>query len=838
MKRIEEVKKLSEEEINSWLTKNYFQNSTPLVKSTLLYIMQYYNTSVEILKNMGEIEKTSQKQLNQSGIDYEEAFGEKVYRTYIDNATGQEKEIRSKEDISGMKNLIFSFQEWCKQNTNPEHNSALNNYLRYLEHTNPIIDNYYNSLEEEQKQQQDQIFKTILSQDYNQIPKIGYEQLFKDQSIDPDLLVESRKILVKHNRYCNLKAKLAHTARMVYLTNEQLSNQPITQDAKDAVVMSALYHDIGRFYQAIHYPDFADGNVLAREQKIDNIKIESHAATGYYFSLQNLLFKDRIRNSSQMDKNFVLHSLMTIPIRYHQLPNTKLKHYDLNTDYSTLSLEGLEPFILNAYKLSPTAPPLEPRFSEHQKSLKEFNKKIATDVIRGIIACGDFKDKDIVKEELSKIKQAISGYYEDEQELDKLIDNPTLLSEETYLEKIFNIFDQKIIQAMIEVVKNNNNNNLLLNILEKRMEMTDETLSQKNFPLYVNDFLDFRYGLMTKNLPTLTDKNGKFQENTFITSLVKMSPNINTENNKLSELVKIYSQGVSDQEFKSKLQDFQNNLTTQDIQNILETISTQMFQTSNEKIDQFHNIASVCNTMTTDMDKIDILVQRANGSWELTNGSTFIISKATQEKMSQENRTELLPTEIVRPERRKLFYNSDDSMPLKDSTKVESLWWHVNQFIATNMRNYSSLKSLKDMDLFSTILTKNIEVQPPEQKRVIEPLVKETLAFAEMFTEIALNTRVDKEGNLVMPNIKFNQTNPQNWQAVPQEVTTNSTPSLFNNEQMKQLRNSTINAFSQVWQLDENKVPRIPPQLKTNQVSTYEFTNINPAMEVSGGRSR
>ena len=97
-------------------------------------------------------------------------------------------------------------------------------------------------------------------------------------------------MIAKINRLYNMKLKLGHSARITYIAETKLksmlkeNNYVNRKILENAVILSALLHDIGRFYQAVHYNNLIDKNMKENEKNIAGLKVD-HAIAGYYYSL-------------------------------------------------------------------------------------------------------------------------------------------------------------------------------------------------------------------------------------------------------------------------------------------------------------------------------------------------------------------------------------------------------------------------------------------------------------------------------------------------------------------------------------------------------------------------
>jgi hypothetical protein len=168
-------------------------------------------------------------------------------------------------------------------------------------------------------------------------------------------------IIIKINRLYNMYVKIGHSARITYLANLALENihknNDIDQEKKAihrrTVLLSALLHDIGRFYQAIHYNTFDDGIMRDNEDIIGSLRVD-HAVAGYYYGLASALVL--LKNSDSSEEailRFITEAIAAVVVKCHQIANTKMPHFDFDGSYESLKdldINELLGFINEAYE--------------------------------------------------------------------------------------------------------------------------------------------------------------------------------------------------------------------------------------------------------------------------------------------------------------------------------------------------------------------------------------------------------------------------------------------------------------------------------------------------------
>ena len=155
-------------------------------------------------------------------------------------------------------------------------------------------------------------------------------------------------MIAKINRLYNIKLKLGHSARITYIAETNLksmlkeNNYVNRKILENAVILSALLHDIGRFYQAVHYNNLIDKNMKENEKNIAGLKVD-HAIAGYYYSLATSIEFHKLVKEDDIEKieNFINQTIAAIVVRFHQNANSNLSHFDFNGDISILNNENM-----------------------------------------------------------------------------------------------------------------------------------------------------------------------------------------------------------------------------------------------------------------------------------------------------------------------------------------------------------------------------------------------------------------------------------------------------------------------------------------------------------------
>ena len=214
---------------------------------------------------------------------------------------------------------------------------------------------------------------------------------------------ENKVILpfLKIHRLNNLQIKYAHTARVVYLTNYELDSLGVDSSiARNIALTSALFHDVGRFYQGAFYNHFGDKLM----QDVEGAK--GHAEAGYYYSLLDMISLNTLGVNESED--LIVHAIASLVVHNHQKANAKNKEFDkAQSDLSfSKELDGkLLNFILDAYlQAKPFEGGVHARFGNSIPHQQKYMKQ-ALDAIVGMM------------------KNVMQQYIQDDQELEQVISN-------------------------------------------------------------------------------------------------------------------------------------------------------------------------------------------------------------------------------------------------------------------------------------------------------------------------------------------------------------------------------------------------------------------------------
>ena len=673
---------------------NYYDKSKE--KLINLTIDEMFDKDMFVLKNASDSEKVKYSKKQECFISFDKLYSEVVNYAVLNRGMRVEDFKNNNYSKEELKSLIFSYY---KDNN------------RFLD----LISDYEGE-----------------SDLYNLANALGdslYEYKINDNY--KELENEDAMFLCKYSRMLNLEAKMAHTSRMLYMTDEAFKdiNNP---KLKELIRLSVIYHDIGRFYQAAYYPDFNDRRVSNVEES--NL-LNNHAKVGYYFSIQKLIAEDLIKCNAEMDEVLLIHTLMATVAKLHQQSNQEMPQYDIdysNCDVDENTIKQLIPIIKDIYSNAEVIDiDSKYRVLDNIKFMEGFNINTVIAIVKSIATISEYKKHpeihDEFHEEMQKRIDRFLKQFFSEERLQELYEDPSVLNNVSYLEEMFGI------------------------------ELPDD--------------LDINIKSHNKNIKEYVTRRFK---------------NIEKE--------------LLDRDF------------AKEIDNLMKDNNSTI---PKELLDSLKQLMGAAMTITTDADKLDIFNQRINGSWEKTNGSVY--------KRSKNAFGELTKEEVIDDFCRSVFFSKvgeepklipDDSRrrgakisgaeinntKIKNSgNKIKALWFHIDQFITINMRNYKSFEYLKENNILDKVKDQMISVQEVRGKEleIIKELISEPIEFAKMFIDNILKSRVDENGNL-----KYNGEG--------------KIPTIFTQDQIITIRNKTVEEFKMKFDYIGDKPKEVDNQFSSN----------------------
>ena len=243
-------------------------------------------------------------------------------------------------------------------------------------------------------------------------------------------------IIAKIVRLYNMYLKLGHSARITYIAmyeadcvlnnNPNISNKNNIGLFRNTITLSALLHDIGRFYQSAHYNDLVDRDMIKKEGKIDNLNVD-HAIAGYYYAIASSfeLHKLLIESNEIEQAKLCMEAIAATVVKFHQKANSAIPHLESSIDSSILNstelLNSIYNFINDAYSMA------EDKKYYVSTQINEKHKKFIDSFISDI--------SNIIKKEKGSIDFDIADGFLDQDERQKESEDLETLSKDL-LEKI------------------------------------------------------------------------------------------------------------------------------------------------------------------------------------------------------------------------------------------------------------------------------------------------------------------------------------------------------------------------------------------------------------------
>lgn len=300
-------------------------------------------------------------------------------------------------------------------------------------------------------------------------------------------------IIAKICRLYNMRLKLGHSARITYIAKYELDNMLKDNDSenirllKSSVILSALLHDIGRFYQAVHYNNLNDGYMKKNEQLIGNLKVD-HAIAGYYYSLASAFELHKILDTSDEEakRKLCIEALAATVVKYHQQPNSSLEHFEFDGNANSLdsayALEELFEFInisydnaklMNYYVASKIN-------SKHKKFIDEFINKIKNIINKNKIDYSDASGFNIDTVYIDSLNDEINS------EISQVLKNINNKNINDVSSSIVDIINSKVLLTTEKELSSEDKSEYLIEIQEKLKDMLNYDISESIANIFKN----------------------------------------------------------------------------------------------------------------------------------------------------------------------------------------------------------------------------------------------------------------------------------------------------------------------------------------------------------------
>ena len=154
------------------------------------------------------------------------------------------------------------------------------------------------------------------------------DEILRNKKFNDERIDDALVPLLKVHRFNNLEVKYAHTARVVYLTDLEVKQLGVDNELVRSILYTgALFHDVGRFYQGAFYNSYDEADLRRVEANSGNKTLANdHAEAGYYYSLLDMINLNVLGVSRNED--LITHAIAAMVVKMHQKANAQLLYYD------------------------------------------------------------------------------------------------------------------------------------------------------------------------------------------------------------------------------------------------------------------------------------------------------------------------------------------------------------------------------------------------------------------------------------------------------------------------------------------------------------------------------
>lgn len=626
------------------------------------------------------------------------------------------------------------------------------------------------------------------------------DNLLRETKPSDEVVDNSLISLLKLHRLDNLKVKYAHTARIVYLTDLEVKKLGVENElVRSILYTSALFHDVGRFYQGAYYNSYFEGALKTTEHN----GIKDHAEAGYYYSLLDMINLNVLGVATNED--LVIHSIASAVVKNHQLPNSALGCYDeMISDFKFNDNVGQEmlDFVLASYSNSEKFDGgLHGRFQKIAPGNAEMMRKAFTDST--VKSMSTFTGVEI-NEEVEKTIYDLFNY-EAKLSLNKDDADISILREQltgqdlTVLEnKIANNEDVFLSPLYNEVIKNykinklarnsNIDSNTIKEFMENLITATHETDYYTQY-----DIVSTIDEVMKASTKGENYKGIKLNED--VAKVLRMSMGLVMDMDKLDILVQRAIKRYPDWKpgairVKSLNGSDENGLMRDE--SLVDVLENQF--KFDIKYDDSGRI--VLDEVLTDVVKWNVKV---NDDFKKKFGDDYDFSKLEAGTCLDDVADEVLKSSfegknvevtyqimekafpdlaeryqlemdlVLPPDLRENYFKIDDernykkgsngavsAFPLGQKASDEKhfcwansfpgVWWQLDQFVMTNMRSMESLRFIKDTSLLDRVGEAYKSEDCPKEFGMF---VDEAINFSKDFINLALMAKINDNGEMI-----------------------------------------------------------------------------------------
>jgi len=424
--------------------------------------------------------------------------------------------------------------------------------------------------------------------------------------------------LLKVHRLNNLQIKYAHTARVVYLTNLELSEMNIDSDLMRSMALtSALFHDVGRFYQGSFYNSYDDGAMRAIEGSG-----KGHAEAGYYYSLLDMISLNTLGVNTSED--LIIHAIAALVVQRHQTSNALNKDFDMvqkDIQFSDGIDTKLLNFVLDAYiHAEPFKDGIHARFGNMIPHQQQYMNDAMNQILRTIRLVAEQYSSD--SRDIDSVMQAIGEFLGDN--LGGYLKNPPITKEGFYSLDEITILE-KVLGEHLNEYRDSNGNIAVCDFLSQKI--ADYRMCENSssiFFLTEEEMSILKSVMIPKELEEkLLIK--KFPRYDSSRELIVRTPEVNQflDDYKMKNFCS--NQSLNMQNLVSILKVSKNDLSKFAQFDIVDSIK-RIFSGDKEIDSEVRSAVDFCLNMVMDIDKLDILVQRVNKRWDNWNPKYIKVS--------------------------------------------------------------------------------------------------------------------------------------------------------------------------------------------------------------------
>lgn len=624
-------------------------------------------------------------------------------------------------------------------------------------------------------------------------------RLLKETNVSSEEVDNSLVPLLKLHRLNNLHVKYAHTARIVYLTDLEVRKLGVEDElVKSILYSSALFHDVGRFYQGTYYNSYFEGDL----KKTEKNSIKDHAEAGYYYSLLDMINLNVLGAASNED--LIIHSIASAVVKKHQLPNSALGNYDKmisNFKFNDNVKQDMLDFILTCYRESEKFDGgLHSRFKKTAPGNAEAMRQGFTDSMLGVISAYtgendlenvrstvyglfNYESPSLVldEENIIILRQQLSGKELEELE-HKLANNEQILLSPLYNKTIRNYKLGSLLG------NNDTNSKVVREFMESLIDSSDTADYYSQYDIVSTIDKVMEAASRGEDYRGITLNND-------IAKVLRMSMGLVMDMDKLDILVqraiKRYPDWKPDSINVKSLKSSEDNNLVRD-ESLIDVLEEQF--KIDVKYDENGHI--ILDEVLTDMVKHSINV---NDNFKKKFGENYDFSKLqsgvilddvadTALKASYDGKIVSMPYEIMEkaypdlmeryrlemdlvlpPDLRENIFKTNESRRYKEGSNgaftafplgaaasdeehfcwgnsFPGVWWQLDQFVMTNMRSMESLRFIKETGLLDRIGDAYKSDGCPQEFGMF---VDEAINFSKDFIDLAITAKINEKGKMI-----------------------------------------------------------------------------------------